>query len=270
MSEAAAAQNSDCAENFNTTSILLGFSRGLLDHKNPRTWVDYPELDESTKHMLGAMMSPKVFMHLHYNTHTFGQLTASINEYRQDIDYLSMDSNSVVRLGVTPEEKQTCRQMYSDAKRMISQFVTTVNTNILSGDCGKLSNLIGDNLMFQCMIDDSQVHLGFVPSFIFPFKDCDHQISHFCVYFTSKLTLLQFHESHHAIAQKFVLMTGALKKFDKMCAWCGKLHGTGKHDRLLKCKCKLCRYCTKECQTMHWPSHMGMCKAIVTDMSSIE
>jgi hypothetical protein len=244
--------------------IFSGATHNVFDHKNPKTWDDYPELDEFTKQTFRAMMTPKVYMHQYYSTHTFGQLTAALNGCWKDVEYLIMDGNGVVRLGVTPEEKQKCRKLDCGAKHIISQFVTTVNTNILNGDCGKLSNLSGVSFLFKS--DDIRVLEGFIPYFYFSFDQ--KELIH--VYFTSKLTILQFHRPQHGNAFQYMQTTATLKKFDKMCAWCGNLHGTGKHDRLLKCKCKTCRYCTKDCQTMHWPFHMGVCKVVTTRSTQLE
>jgi hypothetical protein len=244
-------------------TLTIGASEEVLNHNNPKNWDDDPELDELTKQTLSAMIRPKVYMHLYYKTHTFGQLTESLHGRWQDVDYLIMDGSGIVRLGITPDEKQTGRKLNYGAKQLISQFVTTVNINILNGDYGKLSNLTSARIILKA--SDLRVLQGFIPCFHFPFEDYNNHISQIFVYFTSKLTILQFHNSQCDNAFQYIQTTAALKKFDKMCAWCGN----EKRDRLLKCKCKTSRYCTKDCQTMHWPFHKNICKEVMADMRSI-
>jgi hypothetical protein len=263
------APNSGYAESYINPEKKIRFlpiSKAGLDHKNPRTWDDYPVLDEYTRMSMAAIMTPKVYMHLHYSKHTFGQLTESV--HASDVDYLIMDGRGAVRSGVSREEKQTCRLLDYGAKQVIGRFVTVVNANILSGDLGKLSNLSGARFMFKNRDDDYRKIEGFIPYFLFPFEDKDGHVSQIYVHFTNKLTVLQCNDSQHDNALQHIKATCALKRFNKMCAWCGKLRGDGKHDKLLKCTCKSCRYCSKDCQTRHWPCHREICKEAIAALAT--
>ena len=258
------AQSSGYAESYVNPEkklLFLPISKAGLDHKNPRTWDDYPALDELTRQRMAAIMTPKVYMDLHYNKHTFGQLADAAMQGRENFDYMILMDDGTVRQGdATPEEKLTGRLLNLGARQVISQFVTTVNTNILSGDCGKLSNLNGARFMFSNKTDDVRVLEGFIPYFLFPFEDSNHHISQVYVYFASKLILLHCQDdSQHDNALYHMKETCVPKRFDKMCAWCGKLSG-GDGKRLRKCKCKTCRYCSKDCQTKHWSFHIAICK----------
>jgi hypothetical protein len=102
---------------------------------------------------------------------------------------------------------------------------------------------------------------GFVPYFLIPWEKRDEPMTQIYTYITaeSKLTLLECGDSQHDDALVRMKTTCTLKKFDKMCAWCGKLRGSGKGSKLQKCPCKICRYCSEFCQLKHRPFHKDVC-----------
>jgi hypothetical protein len=239
---------------------FLPISKAKLNYRNPGTWDDYSDtLDELTRKNMGAVMTPDVYMRLHYNDHTFGQLTRSIDQRWQDANYLVMNGDGEVR----PRLDATRRVLHFGVNQRLAEFATAVNTNVFNGECGRLDNLKGARFMFRHhATEKGQVTEGFVPYFLAPWERKDGDpITQIYTYITAdnKLTLLECSDSQHDDALVRMKMTCTVKKFDKMCAWCGKLRGDGKGDKLQKCPCKICRYCSESCQLKHRPFHKEVC-----------
>jgi hypothetical protein len=235
---------------------FLPIAKAKLDYQNPGTWDDYSEtLDELTRKNMSAVMTPDVYMQLHYNDHTFGQLTRCIDQRWQDANYLVMDGNGEVR----PRLDATRRVLHFGVNQRLKEFAATVNINILNGECGRLDNLKGARFMFGHHPEKTLE--GFVPYFLIPWEKRDEPMTQIYTYITaeSKLTLLECGDSQHDDALVRMKTTCTLKKFDKMCAWCGKLRGSGKGSKLQKCPCKICRYCSEFCQLKHRPFHKDVC-----------
>jgi hypothetical protein len=84
-------------------------------------------------------------MRLHYNDHTFGQLTSSIDQRLQDANYLAMNGKGELR----PRLDATRRVLHFGVNQRLKEFVATVNTNVFNGECGRLDNLKGASFMFR-------------------------------------------------------------------------------------------------------------------------
>ena len=239
---------------------FLPISKAGLNYQNPGAWDDYSDtLDELTRKYMSAVTTPNVYMQLHYNDHTFGQITRAVHQRWQDAIYLVMDGDGEVR----PRLDAVRRVLHFGVSQTLKEFVATVNLNTYNGECGRLDNLKGARFMFcrRTMPGEGQAIMGFVPYFLAPFEDKGGLISQIYTYITAenKLTLLQCGDSQHDDALLRIKATCTLKKFDKMCAWCGKLRGEGSGDKLQKCPCKICRYCSESCQLKHRPFHKEVC-----------
>ena len=55
-------------------------------------------------------------------------------------------------------------------------------------------------------------------------------------------------------ATRIVCAMGVVASFDTVCSWCGAMAGT-----LLRCPCKMSRYCDADCQRRHWSLHRPQC-----------
>jgi hypothetical protein len=241
---------------------FLPIAKAKLNYRNPGKWDDYSEtLDELTRKSMSEVMTPDVYMRLHYNDHTFGQLTRSVDQRWQDATYLVMNADGEVR----PRLDATRRLLHFGIGQTMKEFVATINVNIYNGECGRLDNLKGARFMHHNrMTANGPVIEGFIPFFRVPWEGKDGgPVSQVYAYTSAenKFTILVCSDSQHDDALVHMKTTCSMKKFDKMCAWCGKLRGSGTGDKLKKCPCKICRYCSERCQLEHLPFHRGVCTA---------
>jgi hypothetical protein len=242
---------------------FLPIAKAGLNHLNPGSWDDYAStLDPLTLQSMNAVMTPAVYLQLHYDAHTFGQLTRSVDQRWQNTHHLVMNTKGDVCPAGTHDMRKL---LHFGVSQKLKEFVATVNLNTFNGDCGRLDNLKGARFMFcrrtGAATGEGRAITGFVPYFLTPFEDKDGSLTQIYTYITAenKLTFLQCGDSQHDDALLRIKATCALKKFDKMCAWCGTLRGDGTGDKLKKCPCKICRYCSKRCQLEHLPFHRGVC-----------
>ena len=244
---------------------FLPVGRAALDYKNPKDWCDYPALDKATVDALSLYLTPKCYMELHYDKgHAFKEfLHDGLHLLYQKFEYFSIKPGTrtlqtIDKVG----EKVFCEVLHLAAQTKIKTYLVAMGQNILKGDFGRIDNLSGPRFVMLSRIDAGQETLkGFIPYFQLSLTDENDEIFQIYMFLTKtkQFTLIYCKADDHDYVLSHMEQVCSLKYFDKICTWCGKTRGGGKDMKLLKCKCKCCRYCSKECQALHWPKHKLVC-----------
>jgi hypothetical protein len=244
-----------------TTVRFMPTGRAGLDHRNPGDWSSYGNLDQRIAEQLGRSMTPQTYMSLYYNEDLLKEfLHYGLHLPYDKFKYIQLASdNSFKDLA----ERDECRLLHLAAQTCIRKFMTRISENIVAGDYGRLDNLDGPRFMSQSRNVEGigEVLYGFRPYFHLRIESETTGVeSIYMVYNQNRtLELIKCSGAQHDTILLYIASVTPLKTLKKVCACCGKTRGAGKNDKLLKCKCKACRYCSKLCQQKHWPVHRSMC-----------
>jgi hypothetical protein len=246
MSYVSADRNPDGTLNLNLCAMMREIG---LCSESLNTWAAYPSLTPLCREMLDTVMSPAAYRALHFHRDTFERILS--------IDQIQFDRLSIFKCfdagGVRQLESQSSRAPYIGHFEYARETVS--RNRLVVGDIHLLENMSfavsagmeGDGAAGRLMVK------GFYPYFA---SMIEHLNEYMFMYFHSELDHIAMVTSTvPEYAVQFMLKTGSVQVFDRLCAWCGK---TGE---LLKCPCKVVRYCGRECQTRHWVSHANECRA---------
>ena len=224
-----------------------------LGSENPNSWDAYPSLTPLSCEMLDSVMSPAAYKALHFHRDTFERILS--------IDQVQFDRLSIFKCfdtgGARQLGSQSLRAPYIGHFEYARETVSR-NRLVVAQNAGDIRLL--ENMSFAVSVGTDGVGTGgrlmvkgFYPYFASMMEDLDEYMF---MYFHSELDCIAMVTSTvPECAVQFMLKTGSVQVFDKLCAWCGR---TGD---LHKCPCKVVRYCGRECQVLHWVSHAGECRA---------
>jgi len=257
---------------------LGGHVRGIgLGPGSPDAWSEYPSLCPIIRDALDSIMTPSAFKALHYQPDTFSKIydlrwmrfeeiaIFKINPTGIDVTQTALQGFGVLRRDgsiVDTLQSETNRSAYRsvfDNSRIIigrNHCVAAHNTRTgNTQDVDSLTNMAFAFAMHRENGDSPHMMLkGFYPYFS---THDDALGQHVFLFFhkeLNRLVLVSAPLAERSHALNFILVHGELHTFDKVCARCGKTGG------LLKCVCKMVRYCCRECQAEHWPSHKAECR----------
>jgi hypothetical protein len=220
---------------------------------SPDQWDAYPMLTPFMCEVLDTVMSPTAYKALHYHPDSFRRILS--------IDELQFDQLPIFKCddtGFQLVESCSARAEYDDyfqhARSIVAQNRVVLAMDTLRGDIALLKNMAFAVSAGVDSADGRFMVRGFYPYFS---SSIDSLQEHVFLYFHSELNrIVMAVSAAPTYAVQFMLQTGRIHEFDKICAWCGKT-GIGLH----KCPCKVVRYCGRECQRRHWASHAGECRA---------
>ena len=222
-----------------------------LNTGSPDTWDAYPTLTPFICEMLDSIMSPAAYKALHFHTGTFERILS--------IDQTPFDKLPIFKCFGSGKfkqlESQPARAPYVGPFEYARDIISRNRIALKTQDINAIENMSfavsagmeGTGAEGRLMVK------GFHPYFTDSFKTPPE---HMFMFFHAELDQIVMATSgvpDHAV--QFMIKTGKAQLFDKLCAWCGK---TG---NLLKCKCKIVRYCGCDCQRRHWASHSHECRA---------
>ena len=250
MSYVSADRNPDGTLNLNLCAMMREIGLGS---ENPNTWAAYPSLTPLSCEILDTVMSPAAYKALHFHQDTFERILS--------IDQVQFDGLSIFKCfdaGLVRQlESQSSRAPYIGRFEYARETVSR-NRLIVAQNAGDIHLL--ENMSFAVSVGMEGASTagrlmvkGFYPYFASMIEDLNEYMF---MYFHSELDrIVMVSSTVPENAVQFMLKTGSVQVFDKLCGWCGK---TG---NLLKCPCKVVRYCGRECQLSHWPSHVDKCRA---------
>lgn len=245
------------------TLRFLPIGKAGLNHKDPRDWDAYPKLDANTRKEMAKFFTPTSYLRMHYDKFIFEDFIGNGLHYPWDkFTYLYLKPDDSIHEYCKTRNKTHCKIIHLASQITIRNYLNQMSVNILHGDYGRIDNLIGPRLTFKNeKISDMEFLCGFKPYFHCPFEDKNEEKFSLYMIYTGHDTfeVIQCKATQHVTILQRIDMLTPLKLFDSMCAWCGKTRGDGKKNKLLKCKCKSCRYCSKRCQLIHWPAHKAVC-----------
>lgn len=240
-----------------------------LDHKNPGDWRDYKDLEKESMERLEMYMTPKTYMSMFYNEKLFAWfLHDGLHLSWEKFKYFQLDAidNSFQEICLK-RDSLTCKILHMAVQPCIRTYLTQISLNILNGDYPRINNIRGPRFMLQSKKVEQIEHIhGFMPYFHDRIEnDKTGVVSSIYMIYNAQtgLELIRCSAKQHAHIMLYIGSVTPLKMLDSMCAFCGKARGDGRNSKLLKCSCKSCRYCSKNCQLKHWPAHKPMCTMAV-------
>ena len=255
--------------------------RQFLCPGSPDAWSDYPSLSPSLRDALDSMLTPSALKSLYFHPDSFQKVYGLQNARFEEIPIFRINSSSaevratelqgftfleqggsLVDTLETEAQRSAYRSVFENARLIVSRNRCVAIHSVRSGNTQAIESLTNMGFSFAMHRDRETSHMtlkGFYPYY----SARDDALGEDVFFFEhAELDVLvtvsaPFAEREHGL--NFILTHGVLHTFDKVCARCGKTGG------LLKCKCKLVRYCCVECQRTHWPSHKAECRMARTN-----
>jgi hypothetical protein len=254
---------------------FIPLSKVGLNHKNPGKWSDYEKIDPESREFFARFMTPNAYLRMHYNKSLLHDLFCCLKTHWKLLKCTEMlAGGSLQEVGSMHERRSICATAHDRVKTISSKQIE----NTYKGEHGRIDNLYGLSFLtvtdLECR-DGVKVLQGFKPYITWHTLDEDGNKERFYLLYNkteNSLEVLKCRSGDHSAVMLHIGTHSTLKKLEKMCAYCGSTRGEGKKERLLKCKCKTCRYCTKDCQKMHWLEHRHLCKAMddIETVSGVE
>lgn len=224
-----------------------------LNPGSPDTWDAYPALTPFMCEMLDSVMSPAAYKALHFHKETFERiLSIDQTRFEQLPIFKCYGSGKIKQL-----QSQPARAPYVGpfeyARETVSRNRTSIALN--TQDINSIENMaFAVSAGMEGTGEEGRLMVkGFHPYYAASFKDPTEYMFMFFHQELNQIAMATSTVPDNAV--QFMLRTGTMQLFDKLCSWCGK---TG---QLLKCKCKIVRYCGCDCQRSHWASHAHECRA---------
>ena len=263
--------NMNIAPTFNICADFQGILGGCGGCGS--SWYDYPGLPKDLQESMSATITPSAYFKLHHQPATFEKLFGFISQKFDALPIFRKDGWIFTQL-----EAKKLRSPYrpiADAARvMLKSSKEWMEHNIQTGNTTDISHFVNMSFVFESKLllsEDGVTRMqelsaasglsversvlnGFYPYF----SNRSEALGEIMFFFhhakLKSLALVTVPVEERDEAITFVRAHGTLYTFDKLCALCGK---TGD---LLKCPCKLVRYCGPECQHAHWAEHRMACR----------
>ena len=258
--EVAADQNADGTLNLMVGAPMheIGLGTG-----SPDSWAAYPMLSPFVREILDTIMSPVSYKALHYHSDSFVHIY-TIPQLQFDQLPIFKGIGNIHLFGVVEGVGERARYagVFEYAKTVVAMTHTAVVQNVQNDRMQDLNPFTNMAFAFFAEMDeeanDATQHRLAIKGFHPYFNVNDDNLLQESMFFYFHATLnriVMAAAPSAADATQFMLTTGAIHTFDKLCAFCGKTGG------LLKCPCKAVRYCGDLCQRRHWPAHAVECRA---------
>ena len=225
----------------------------IVNFASTDTWDAYPALTPLMCEMLDTVMSPAAYTALHFHKDTFERiLSIDQLQFEQLPIFKCFDNGKSKQLHSHPTRAQYIA-VFNYARDTVASNRIALNSQ--TREIGLIQNMaFAVSSGFEGTGAEGRLTVkGFHPYFSESFENPSEYVF---VFFHTELDQIVMATSaapDHAV--QFMLRTGTMQLFDKLCAWCGKI------GQLAKCKCKIVRYCCRDCQVRHWASHSKECRA---------
>ena len=114
------------------------------------------------------------------------------------------------------------------------------------------------NFGFLCALEDGNKLDGYIPYYSFADDIFGDEIMYAFFHKSIDAVVLLISTRGDASANQVMHSLAEMTPFGKLCACCGA-RSWFQEGKLKKCSCKTVRYCSKECQNVHWADHRGFC-----------
>jgi hypothetical protein len=227
----------------------------IIGHNNPDTWSAFPMLPPFICEVLDTIISPAAYAALHFHPDSFRRILAIDRMCFEQIPIFRFDGDSFQQVEL---QRGDYAAAFEQALGVVARNRAIIEAAAPGStpDIGSIRHMaFAISAGAECDaagVERMKVR-GFYPYFC---TSVDRLQEHVFLFFHSRLDqVAMVVSSSPEQAVQFLLETGSIQAFDKLCAWCGM---TG---RLRKCSCMAVRYCGRECQRRHWVSHADECRA---------
>jgi hypothetical protein len=226
-----------------------------------RAWDSYPEIPFKALKAMESIITPFAYKTLHSHPDAFKQIFGLLQTGFSELPIfqISPPDGLVVESILATERSSIYAPVFaaSHSKVMLNNRIAQHNLHVWkTQDLGLLEDLEDMHLLliFEKINEEKDVILrGFCPYFVF--FDVDRHYYYFFHAALARLVLICAPSAHRMLAINFITEHCVHHSFQKFCAGCGK------SSDLLKCRCKMVRYCGSKCQLAHWPAHKTECRS---------